>query len=45
MRGTVGRHCWLLQQCREKGWSSQPWHSAADLNRESAGCYYHPFFQ
>ena len=21
-----GCHCWLVQQCREHGWASQPWH-------------------
>ena len=22
----AGRHCWLVQQCRGHGWTSQPWH-------------------
>ena len=22
----VGCHCWLVQQCRQHGWASQPWH-------------------
>ena len=25
----VGCHCWLVQQCWNHGWASQPWHPTA----------------
>ena len=35
-RNRIVCHCWLAQQCRKHGWTSQPWHPEIAMKESSA---------